>query len=145
MFFSLCNSSAIFQSMMNDIFQDYVNKRWLHIYMDNLLLCRQFTEDIQQKTLRMVRCLQENDLFLKLEKCKFDTSQIKFLGMIISHNKIDMNLVKVQGILNWPTPEIVKQVRGFLGFENFYRQFINYYSDIVRTLIKLIRKNVLFA
>jgi hypothetical protein len=130
MFFGLCNSPATFQSMMNDIFRDYVDEGWLHIYMDDLLLCGQSSKDIQRKTLRIVQRLKENDLFLKLEKCKFDIPRIEFLGMIISHNQVDMDPVKVQGVLDWPTPETVKQVRGFLGFGNFYRRFIDHYSDI---------------
>jgi hypothetical protein len=129
-FFHLCNSSATFQLMMNNIFHNYVDKGWLHIYIDDLLLYGQSAEDMQQKTLKVIQRLQENNLFLKLEKCKFDIPRIKFLRMIISHNQVDIDSVKVQGVLDWPTPETIKQVRGFLGFDNFYRRFIDYYSDI---------------
>jgi hypothetical protein len=55
MFFGLCNSLATFQLMINNIFRDYVDKGWLHIYIDNLLLYGQSAEDIQQKTLKMVQ------------------------------------------------------------------------------------------
>jgi hypothetical protein len=64
--------------------------------------------------------------------------------MIISHNQVDMDLVKVQGVLDWPTPETVKQVRGFLGFGNFYRRFIDHYSDIAQSLIELTKKDTPF-
>jgi hypothetical protein len=47
MFFGLCNSPATFQLIMNDIFHNYVDEGWLHIYMDDLLLCGQFAEDMQ--------------------------------------------------------------------------------------------------
>jgi hypothetical protein len=144
MFFGLCNSPATFQFMMNDIFRDYVDEGWLHIYMDDLLLCGNSTKDMQQKTLKVVQRLQQNDLFLKLEKCKFDVPRIEFLGMIISHNQVDMDPIKIQGVLDWPTPETVKQVRGFLGFGNFYRRFIDHYSDIARPLIKLTKKDTPF-
>jgi hypothetical protein len=56
-----------------------------------------------------------------------------------------MDSVKMQGILDWPELEIVKQVRGFLGFGNFYQQFINHYSDIVRLITELTKKDVPFA
>jgi hypothetical protein len=144
MFFGLCNSLATFQSMMNNIFHNYVDEGWLHIYMDDLLLCRQSNNDMQQKTLKVVQWLQENNLFLKLEKCKFDIPRIKFLGMIISHDQVDMDPVKVQGVLDWPTPETVKQVRGFLGFGNFYSQFIDHYFNIAWCLIELTKKNTQF-
>jgi hypothetical protein len=54
-FFGLCNSLATFQSMMNDIFHDYIDEGWLHIYIDDLLLCRRFTKDMQQNTLKVVQ------------------------------------------------------------------------------------------
>jgi hypothetical protein len=38
MFFGLCNSLATFQAMMNDIFRDMLNKGWLIIYMNNILI-----------------------------------------------------------------------------------------------------------
>ena len=48
---------------------------------------------------------------------------------------------KVKIILDWPTPRKVKDVQSFLGFANFYRRFIPYYSDIVVPLTWLTRKN----
>jgi hypothetical protein len=64
--------------------------------------------------------------------------------MIISHDQVDIDPVKVQRVLNWPTPETVKQVRGFLGFGNFYRRFIDHYSNIARLLIELTKKDTPF-
>jgi hypothetical protein len=99
---------------------------------------------MQQKTLKVIQQLQENNLFLKLEKCKFDISRIKFLEIIISHNQVNIDPVKVQEVHNWPVSEMVKQVRGFLGFGNSYRSFIDHYSDIAQPLIKLTKKNTPF-
>ena len=62
--------------------------------------------------------------------------------MIISYNKITMKPTKVNGIKNWPTPTMVKQVRSFLGFGNFYRRFIDHFAEISRPLNELTRKNV---
>ncbi|GJE98040.1 polyprotein, partial [Phanerochaete sordida] len=145
MFFGLCNSPATFQAMMNDIFKDMLGEGWLQIYMDDLLICGDNDDDMQAKTLRVVERLRDNDLFVKPEKCVFNTDTVEFLGMIISHNNVSMDPVKVKGVLEWPTPTTVKQVRGFLGFGNFYRRFIDHYSDIVRPLTELTRKDVPFA
>jgi hypothetical protein len=51
-----------------------------------------------------------------------------------------MDLAKIKGIANWPTPTTVKQVRSFLGFCNFYRPFIYHFSHIARPLNELTRK-----
>lgn len=64
--------------------------------------------------------------------------------MIVEHNCVSMDPVKLKGVLDWPTPTTVKQVRGFLGFGNFYRRFIDHYSNIVRPLVDLMKKDQVF-
>jgi hypothetical protein len=46
--------------------------------------------------------------------------EVEYLGLIISENKITMDLTKLAGICDWPAPTNVKGVRSFLGFGNFY-------------------------
>ena len=58
--------------------------------------------------------------------------------MIISHNRVKMDPVKVAGVAAWPTPENKKDVQQFLGFTNFYRRFIWGYSRIARPLNELL-------
>ena len=54
--------------------------------------------------------------------------------MIIEENQISMDAGKLKGIQDWPTPTMVREVRGFLGFGNFYRRFIRHYSNIAKPL-----------
>ena len=55
--------------------------------------------------------------------------------MIIEENQISMEAGKLKGIRDWPTPTMVKEVRGFLGFGNFYQRFIQHYSNIANRLM----------
>ena len=48
----------------------------------------------------------EHDLYLKPEKCN---TEVEFLGTIVSENTIRMDLIKLAGIRDWPSPTIVKQ------------------------------------
>jgi len=130
MFFGLCNSPATFQNMMNDIFLIETDEGWILIYIDNILIFSKERKDLQKLTLRVLKKLQENDLFVNLDKCTFEAKEIDYLGMIISENQIKMDPAKLEGIRNWPAPTTVKQVRSFLGFGNFYRKFIGHYADI---------------
>ena len=62
--------------------------------------------------------------------------------MIIKPSQLAMDLVKLNGITSWPTPTKVKDVCSFLGFANFYRQFIPDYSNVAHPLIDLTKKNL---
>ena len=142
MFFGMCNSPATFQSMMNDIFKDFLDEGWIVIYMDNILIFLSTTVEHQEQTRKVLLRLRDNDLFAKWEKSHFDTNEVEFLGMIVRPGFISMDPVKLAGIQDWPIPKNVKGVRSFLGFGNFYRKFILGYSSITRPLNALTQKNL---
>jgi hypothetical protein len=63
------------------------------------------------------------------------------LGMDVSCDGISMNMEKLTGIVQWPVPSNVKAVRSFLGLANFYHCFIANYSQEVRPLHDLTKKD----
>lgn len=110
MFFGLCNSSATFQAMMNDIFKDILTEDWLQIYMDDILIGATDDDDLCNKTIHVVERLCNNYLYVKPEKCIFNVSEVEFLGIIVEHNCVSMDPVKLKGVLDWLVPSTVKQV-----------------------------------
>jgi len=144
MFFGLCNSPATFQNMLNNIFLMETDEGWILIYIDDILIFSKEKEDLQKLTLRVLKKLQDNDLFVNLDKCTFEAKEVDYLGMIISENQIKMDLAKLEGIRDWQTPTTVKQVRSFLGFRNFYRKFIRHYTDIAPPLNDLTKKDLVW-
>ena len=119
-----------------------IEEGWLAIYMDDMLI---FTRDLETHRInlqRVLKRLQENDLFLKPEKCVFEVKSVEFLGLIISADTIAMDPTKIQGIRDWPVPTTVKAIRSFLGFGNFYRRFIPGFSHISQPLNNLTQKDV---
>jgi hypothetical protein len=138
MFFGMCNSSATFQAMMDSIFSDMIKGCMVIVYMDDILIFANNQEDLQKHTKMVLQRLWEHDLFLKPKKCEFNKMMMEYLGLIIQEKKLSMVLVKLSGIRDWPTPNMVKQVRGFLGFANFYQQFIKKFSKLVLLLNNLL-------
>ena len=61
--------------------------------------------------------------------------------MIIGQGQIAMDPVKLTAIRDWKAPASVKGIRSFLGFANFYRQFIPNFSHVVTPLNLLTRKD----
>jgi len=68
--------------------------------------------------------------------------KIGFLGVIIGPNGIEMEKEKVDGVLSWPEPRNMKNVRKFLGLANYYRRFIKDFTRVVRPMNMLMRKDV---
>jgi RNase H-like domain found in reverse transcriptase len=66
---------------------------------------------------------------------------IKYLGLIISESEVKMDPVKVAGVVEWPVLMTKKEVQSFLGFENFYWQFIEGFSHHAKPLFELTKKD----
>jgi len=95
MFFGMTNSPATFQIIMNDIFRDLIAEGIMVVYLDDILIFTR-TEEKHMKTIRRVlQVLQENKLFLCLEKYEFCKERIKYLGLVILENKVSMDPVKI--------------------------------------------------
>ena len=69
MFFGLTNSVAIFQTMMNDILRDLINTREVAAFMDNVLVGTEEEEKHDEIVEEVLRRMEENDLYIKPEKC----------------------------------------------------------------------------
>ena len=138
MYFGFSNIPATFQSMINDILGDLIRIRLVMVYLDNILI---FLKEHRQLVKEVLKRLQFNDLYAKAEKCFFEQSSIKYLGVIISENKVQMDEEKLSGVLEWLVLTKVKQVQAFLGFANFYCRFIENFAKISKPLFDLTKKD----
>jgi len=89
----------------------------------------------------ILKRLEKNDLYVKLEKCVWKAKKIGFLGVVIGPKGIEMEKEKVDRVLSWPEPKNVKDVRKFLGLANYYRRFIKDFAQIARPMNMLTRKD----
>lgn len=112
------------------------------VYMDDILIYSVDEETYRETTHKVLWHFEEYNLYLKPEKCEFDCNRIKYLGMIIEPGHISMDHGKVAAIASWPKPRNLRDVRGFLGFTNFYSQFIKNFSGKARPLNDLTKKNI---
>ena len=87
MYFGFSNLPAIFQSMMNDILGDLICIRLVMVYLDNILIFGTCLKEHRQLVKEVLKRFQFNNLYTKVEKCFFEQSSIKYLGIIISEIK----------------------------------------------------------
>ena len=141
MFFGLTNSSATFQAMMNELLRDLINTGKVAVFIDDVIVGTEKEEGHDELVAEVIKRLEENDLYVKPEKCKWSVREVEFLGVVIGPEGIKMEEGKVKGVLEWPTPQCVKDVQKFLGLANYYRRFIEGFATVARPLHDLVKKD----
>jgi len=104
MFFGMTNSPATFQTMMNEILRDMINERKVWAFMDDVLVGTETEEEYDEVVKEVLRQLEENDLYVKLEKCIWKVRKVPFLEVVIDEGKVEMKEEKVEVVLKWPMP-----------------------------------------
>jgi len=142
MFFGMTNLPATFQAMMNKILRDLINEGKVTVFVDDILVGTETEEGHDEIVKEILRRLEENDLYIKPEKCIWKVRKIGLLGVVIGPNGIEMEEEKVDRVLSWPEPKNMKDVRKFLGLANYYRRFIKDFARVARPINVLMRKDV---
>jgi len=124
MFFGMTNLPATFQAMMNEILRDMINKGKVAAFVNDVLVGTETEEGHNEIVKEVLKRLEENDLYVKPEKYTWKVRKIEFLGVVIGPNGIEIEKEKVDGVLIWPEPKNIKDVRKFLGLTNYYWRFI---------------------
>ena len=120
MFFGLMNSPATFQAMMNKLLRDLINTGKVVALIDNMIIGTKTKEKHDELVAKVIKRLEENDLYMKPEKYRWKVRKIGFLGVVIEPERIKMEKEKVKGVLEWLTSKCIKDIQKFLGLANYY-------------------------
>jgi len=132
-----------FQSVVDHTIRLFLDK-FAVCYLDDILIFSRTPTEHKTHVKAVLDALHTQKLSVNKDKSEFYVTKTVFLGYEISLGQIRMELTKVEAIKAWPIPTNITEVRGFIGFANFYRMFIKNYGDIVRPLYDLTRKDVEF-
>jgi hypothetical protein len=110
------------------------------IYSDGSL------KDHREKVRLVMKRLQDAGLQIDIDKCDFEAKSVKYLGFIVEVGQgIRVDPEKIKAVQLWERPRTVRGVRGFVGFANYYRDFVPKFSDIALPLTTLTKKDVPFV
>ena len=95
MFFGLTNSSATLQVMMNNLLRDIVVEEKVVVFIDDVMVVTETKEEHNKIVEEVLRRLEENNLFVKLEKCIWKIREVEFLGVVIETKRVKIEKEKV--------------------------------------------------
>ncbi|XP_042299927.1 uncharacterized protein LOC121917880, partial [Sceloporus undulatus] len=136
--FGLSGGPSCFMKLVHEVLHDLLFEGVL-VYLDDILIYSQDLNSHVQLVRKVLKRLLDHKLYVKLSKCHFHTDALDFLGYRVSTQGLHMDPHKVQDVLNWPEPKTRKQVQRFLGFANFYRQFIPDFAQVALPITNLLK------
>jgi RNase H-like domain found in reverse transcriptase/Reverse transcriptase (RNA-dependent DNA polymerase)/Integrase zinc binding domain/Retroviral aspartyl protease len=142
--FGIANAPATFQREMQRILRDRLDVSVM-VYIDDILIFSKNQADHEEHVEWVLQQLMANGYYANPDKCEFWQSQVNFLGHVIKEGGLAVQKHKVDSIVQWPTPECVKDVRSFLGLTGYYRRFVEGYSAMAKPLTDLTHNDTPFV
>ena len=135
--FGLCNAPATFENMMETMLRGLLFKNCL-VYLDDVVVFGDTKKSCLENLEKVLARLHSYNLKLKPKKCKLFRRTVEYLGRIISPEGVKADPTKVESVATWPTPRDVKEVRSFLGFCSYYRDFIPGFAKVAAPIQRLV-------
>ena len=139
--FGLCNATATFQRMMAQALTRVTKKygNLVMCYVDDVVIATPTMEDHIDRLDEVFGCMKRAGLKCKPSKCEILRDSIKYLGRMVDRHGVRPDPEAVEAVLTWKAPRTDTQLLSFLGFANYYREFIKGYADKVYPMQKLMR------
>ncbi len=134
--FGLTNAPATFQRLMERVLGNRIG-RYVLVYLDDILVMSRTVEEHLVHLRDVLTVLRANRFHIKLSKCEWLQSTLKFLGFIVGNGEVRADPAKLRVLADWQPPGSLAELRRFLGLANYFRRFIPRYSLLVAPLTDL--------
>jgi RNase H-like domain found in reverse transcriptase/Reverse transcriptase (RNA-dependent DNA polymerase) len=135
--FGIKPAGPIFQSVMDKILEGIEN---VQCYLDDLLVWAKNDQEMFEKLKIVLARLQDYNVKVNGDKCRFFVDSVKYLGHIVSAEGISPNPQKVEAIVKAPAPTNASQLKSFLGMIMYYAKFLPSLSIKLQALYNLLKK-----
>ncbi|XP_055585260.1 uncharacterized protein K02A2.6-like [Uranotaenia lowii] len=133
------SAPGAFQSIIDGVVADIPGVR---PFIDDVIIHGKSWEEHSKSLQLLLRKFEDCGFRLKIEKCKFFQTEIRYLGHIVDTKGIRPDPAKIKSIANIPAPKNVSELRSFLGAVNYYGKFVKQIHDLRHAMDQLLRKDV---
>lgn len=137
--FGLVNSPATLSRLMDRVLGYGELEPNVFVYLDDIVIANDTFEDHLRCLREVAKRLKAANLSINVEKSKFCVPELPYLGFILSKEGVRPNPDKVEAIINFERPSSVRSLRRFLGMVNYYRRFIEGFSEVTAPLTDLLK------
>ncbi|GBG85776.1 hypothetical protein CBR_g40585 [Chara braunii] len=141
--FGLCNTPSTFQTEMHRIFRPYPDK-FMVVYLDDILVFSRTAREHVEHLALIRQSLCDSHYKINREKSSFGVPSVIYLGHVISGDGLTPEAAKIVAIQDWPQPQIVRDVRSFMGLASYYRKDVRNFSAVAAPVTNLTKKDASF-
>jgi hypothetical protein len=113
---------------------------YVMVYLDDVIIFSATVDEHGVYLAKVLAIISRHGLKLKLSKCEFAKTRVRYLGHVLDGNGIHVDPGKVVAVKNMPSPKKVVELQSFLGMVGYYRRFISGFAKIADPLVKLLKK-----
>ena len=139
--FGVTNDALQFMHMISDVLAEYLDVFTL-VFLDDILVYSYTVEEHVEHLQKVFAALRKRRLFAKASKCSIRVKEVAFLSQWVTPQGASPLKEKLKAVRSWERSQVVKDVRSFLAFVNYYRHFISTYTEIAAPLKYLTKKDV---
>ena len=119
---------------------------WIcELYIDDVFVWGQTEEEFLTSLRKLFVRLREKHITVNPDKCELGVPKLEFVGHVIDEHGISMSDTKIRKVLDFPEPEILRELRGYVGLCNYFSDHIRDSSVIMRPLHKCIARHAASA
>lgn len=142
--FGLTNAPSQFQRWINHVIREYMDV-WCTAYLDDTIIWADSEEELKERVQIILGIFKDNHMQVNMDKSTLCAREVEHLGFLISEEGIKMDPERTKTIQEWERPCCTKDIRSFVGFCNFCRDFIPSFSETMQPLTSATRKGIEFT
>ena len=137
--FGLKNAGSTYQQMMTKMFEPQLGKN-VEVYIDDMVVNSKLVSEHLADLANIFKILRRHKLRLNASKCSFGVGSGKFLGYMVTHRGIEVNLDQIRAINSLQPPRNPKEVQKLTGMMATLNRFISKSAKRCRPFFLLLHK-----